>query len=105
MKHGFKCRALGDASFKEGDGDALVSNLPDVRHLALTPEDSAIVIASDGMFDVLADQVAAEVVLSFAAQEVGCVPCQSVTHGIALRWPMGNKTRTMTCCPCFQCSH
>ena len=53
-------RALGDANFKEGDGDAFVSNRPDVRHLQLTPADTAIVIASDGLFDVMSDQQAAD---------------------------------------------
>ena len=53
------CRALGDANFKEGEGDAYVSNRPDVRHLLLTPADTAIVIASDGLFDVISDQQAA----------------------------------------------
>lgn len=53
-------RALGDANFKEGDGSSFVSNRPDVRHLLLTEQDSAIVIASDGMSDVMADQEAAD---------------------------------------------
>ena len=64
------CRALGDANFKEGTGDALVSNRPDVRHLPLTPQDSAIVIASDGMFDVLSDQEAADFVSAVLTEEV-----------------------------------
>ena len=65
-----RCRALGDANFKEGTGDALVSNRPDVRHLLLTPQDSAIVIASDGMFDVLSDQEAADFVSAVLTEEV-----------------------------------
>lgn len=67
------CRALGDANFKEGDGDAFVSNRPDVRHLLLTPADTAIVIASDGLFDVVSDQQAADSVLeTFSKNAVRC---------------------------------
>lgn len=65
-------RALGDANFKEG-ADALVSNRPDVRHLTLTPADSSIIIATDGLFDVVADQDAAAVVTSHSAEEVNRV--------------------------------
>jgi len=64
------CRALGDANFKEGDGSAFVSNRPDVRHLLLTEQDSAIVIASDGMTDVMADQEAADTILSTLKHQV-----------------------------------
>lgn len=61
-------RALGDANFKEG-ADALVSNRPDVRHLTLMPSDSAIIIASDGLFDVIADQTGADTVSKDTQEE------------------------------------
>ena len=41
-----------------------------MRHLLLTPQDSAIVIASDGMFDVLSDQEAADFVSAVLTEEV-----------------------------------
>lgn len=65
-------RALGDANFKEGEGSAFVSNRPDVRHLLLTEADTAVVIASDGLTDVMSDQDAAEIILEFT-QEKGSI--------------------------------
>lgn len=64
------CRALGDANFKEGEGSAFVSNRPDVRHLLLTEADTAVVIASDGLTDVMSDQDAAEIILEFTQEKV-----------------------------------
>ncbi len=45
-----------------------MSNRPDVRHLLLTEQDSAIVIASDGMSDVMADQEAADCIKATVQQ-------------------------------------
>ena len=61
---------MGDANFKEGEGTAFVSNRPDVRHLLLTEADTAVVIASDGMTDVMSDQDAADVILGFLPEKV-----------------------------------
>lgn len=71
-----KCRALGDANFKEGEGVAFVSNRPDVRHLLLTEADAAVVIASDGLTDVMSDQDAADIILSTIQGQVPLCPLQ-----------------------------
>lgn len=53
---------------------AFVSNRPDVRHLLLTKADIAIVIASDGLTDVMSDQDAADLILSTIKEQVGHSP-------------------------------
>lgn len=57
-------RALGDADFKEGIGDGTVICAPDVRQVDLGPEDDAVVMASDGVWDMVDDQQAVDIVLS-----------------------------------------
>lgn len=47
-------RALGDADYK--DPKPFVSAEASVRRLDLLPEDKAIIIASDGLWDVIGDQ-------------------------------------------------
>ena len=51
MTHG---RALGDADYK--DPKPFVSAEASVRRLDLLPEDKAVIIASDGLWDVIGDQ-------------------------------------------------
>jgi serine/threonine protein phosphatase PrpC len=58
------CRALGDADFKEGIGDGTVICAPDVRQVDLGPEDQAVVMASDGVWDMVDDQNAVNIVLA-----------------------------------------
>lgn len=48
------CRALGDADYK--DPKPFVSSEASVRRLDLLPEDKAIIVASDGLWDVIGDQ-------------------------------------------------
>lgn len=48
------CRALGDADYKEPK--AFVSSEASVRRLDLLPEDKAVIVASDGLWDVIGDQ-------------------------------------------------
>ncbi len=48
------CRALGDADYK--DPKPFVSAEASVRRLDLLPEDKAVIIASDGLWDVIGDQ-------------------------------------------------
>eukprot|EP00884_Botryococcus_braunii_P001889 jgi/Botrbrau1/11700/Bobra.0195s0031.1 len=57
-------RALGDADFKEGIGDGTVICAPDVRQVDLGPDDQAVVMASDGVWDMVDDQHAVNIVLS-----------------------------------------
>jgi serine/threonine protein phosphatase PrpC len=56
-------RALGDADFKEGLGDGTVISCPDVRQVDLGREDEAIIMASDGVWDMVDDQQAVDIVL------------------------------------------
>ena len=49
-----ECRALGDADYK--DPKPFVSAEASVRRLDLLPEDKAVIIASDGLWDVIGDQ-------------------------------------------------
>ena len=48
------CRCLGDPQFKENDKD-VVECTPEMRRVELQPGDFAIVLASDGLWDVLSD--------------------------------------------------
>lgn len=47
-------RALGDADYK--DPKPFVSAEASIRRLDLLPEDKAVIIASDGLWDVIGDQ-------------------------------------------------
>ena len=51
-----------------------MSNRPDVRHLLLTEDDAAIVIASDGLTDVMSDQDAADMILAILREQVDLAP-------------------------------
>ena len=57
-------RSLGDAQFKEPL--PLVSSDPDVSVTLLQPGDTMLILASDGVWDVLSDQDAAEVAVAAA---------------------------------------
>ena len=59
----FCSRALGDADFKEGLGDGTVICAPDVRQVDLGPDDQAVILASDGVWDMVADQQAVDIVV------------------------------------------
>ena len=51
---GCGCRCLGDPQFKEKDKD-VVDCTPEMRRVELQPGDFAIVLATDGLWDVLSD--------------------------------------------------
>ena len=65
-------RSLGDGRFKQGTPLAgsltmdLVPAEPDVASHTLGPEDRFVVLASDGVWDVLSDQKACEIVADAA---------------------------------------
>ncbi|CAK0904491.1 unnamed protein product, partial [Prorocentrum cordatum] len=61
-------RSFGDVELKVPD--SLVIAQPEVRAVDLTPEDWAVVLACDGVFDVLSDQEVAEVVQQHHADPV-----------------------------------
>ena len=48
------CRCLGDLPFKS-DGKEVVDCMPEMRRIELQPGDSAVVLATDGLWDVLTD--------------------------------------------------
>lgn len=50
-------RALGDSAFKPGPGQpALVSTHPDVTEAPLDDRDEFLVVACDGLFDVMSNE-------------------------------------------------
>ncbi|KAK9839238.1 hypothetical protein WJX81_003454 [Elliptochloris bilobata] len=55
-------RALGDPEYKLKGGQCAVIAAPEVRRLRLRPGDSAIILASDGLWDVMDDSEAVDVV-------------------------------------------
>ncbi len=48
-------RSLGDPQFKRGKGENTVECMPDVRRIELQPGDTALVLASDGLWDKVSD--------------------------------------------------
>ena len=64
-------RSLGDAQFKEPL--PLVSSDPDVSVTLLMPGDTMLILASDGVWDVLSDQDAAEVAVAAALKAAAAV--------------------------------
>jgi len=60
------CRGFGDAPLKHPD--PIVTATPEVRVVDLVPEDWAIIVGSDGIFDKLSDQVIADQVWRSMAQ-------------------------------------
>merc|ERR1711920_417857 len=73
-------RAFGDSELKSPD--PIVVSTPDVRVVDLMPDDWAIVLGCDGIFDYLSDQQIADVVWkSMAIQGQDCVEtAKSVTQ-------------------------
>lgn len=90
-------RALGDAAFKRPERHVIAT--PDVARLALTPQLRFVLLASDGVWDVLSDQAAVDVAsaaLSKAGGEGGETRAQraaeAVTHAALLRGTADNVT-------------
>lgn len=59
-------RSLGDLDFKEPI--PLVEANPDVGHLSMQPDDQFIILGSDGLWDVISDQEAADLVYNTVFQ-------------------------------------
>eukprot|EP00933_Yihiella_yeosuensis_P025322 TRINITY_DN19670_c0_g1_i1.p1 TRINITY_DN19670_c0_g1~~TRINITY_DN19670_c0_g1_i1.p1 ORF type:complete len:733 (+),score=151.90 TRINITY_DN19670_c0_g1_i1:196-2199(+) len=61
------CRGFGDTDLKHPD--PIVIATPEVKAIDLVPEDWAVVLACDGVFDVLSDQEVADIIWRGAAGE------------------------------------
>lgn len=55
-------RALGDPEYKLKGGQCAVIAAPEVRRLRMRPGDAAIILASDGLWDVMDDCEAVDIV-------------------------------------------
>jgi len=58
-------RCLGDLPFK-ADGRDVVDCTPEMRRIELQPGDSAVVLATDGVWDVLSDTDAVGIITKVA---------------------------------------
>jgi serine/threonine protein phosphatase PrpC len=63
-------RALGDPEYKLKGGSCAVIAAPEVRRLRLRPGDAAVVLASDGLFDVMDDGEVVDVIEQARLQSV-----------------------------------
>ena len=70
------CRALGDAQFKMGKGDNLVECTPEVRRIEMQRGDVGVILASDGLWDVLSDSAAVNVLEEVRALLLPVPPTQ-----------------------------
>ena len=73
IKLGLLCRALGDPQFKLGKEKSPVDCTPEVRAVELNPGDNAIVLATDGLWDVLSDVTVVELLVEVR----DCLSCNS----------------------------
>lgn len=85
-------RSFGDLDLKEPS--ALVIADPDVRVVTVTPEDWLVVLACDGVFNVLSDQEVAEVCWSVIVEHGGDAiqAAQAVGNMAAARGSLDNVT-------------
>mmetsp|Transcript_39592 Transcript_39592/g.59857 ORF Transcript_39592/g.59857 Transcript_39592/m.59857 type:complete len:184 (-) Transcript_39592:131-682(-) len=60
------CRGFGDPELKSPD--PILTATPDIRVVDLVPEDWAIFLGSDGLFEKLSDQVIADILFKSLAQ-------------------------------------
>ena len=58
-----RSRSLGDPELKINAGKPILSSLPEVSQHLLQPDDLFVVVACDGVWDVLTDQQAVDIVL------------------------------------------
>ncbi|KAL7722234.1 hypothetical protein QTN25_000983 [Entamoeba marina] len=70
-------RAFGDKSQKP-----IVSAIPDVREFDVSQEDEFIVIACDGVWDVVGNQTAVDIVKKSKTMEVGCVSLRDYAYSL-----------------------
>ena len=81
-----KCaRSLGDRAYKPGDEPSahLIPAEADLFSIPLTPSDAFVVLASDGVWDVLSSEAAAEVVQSVVSDPAAAVACDATCDAAA----------------------
>lgn len=74
------CRSLGDGDLKECG----VVALPEVTHTTLTPDDSCLVLASDGLWDKLSSQDVADLIRDTVKDPTMCaqrLATEAITRG------------------------
>ncbi len=66
-------RCLGDLPFK-ADGKEVVDCTPEMRRIELQPGDSAVVLATDGLWDVMSDTDVVSIVTKARAARFSSQP-------------------------------
>ena len=87
-------RCLGDLPFKE-DGREVVDCTPEMRRIELQPGDSAVVLATDGLWDVMSDTDVVGTVtkarLPTACQNIAILGPQQNFTVWRLKWPLAGS--------------
>ena len=83
------CRALGDSDYKKPD-QGVTANA-EVRRVDMVMEDRAVIMGSDGLWDVLGDQEVVDTVEEvFKVSQEGCVPGRQSPCGGMLPQGLGS---------------
>lgn len=84
-------RSMGDFAFKQGEhGKTIVIGIPEIHHLERPPLGSCLVVASDGLWDMLEDDEVGEMVHSRATWK--CSSLATYLVGKALERGSGDNT-------------
>lgn len=75
------CRCLGDLPFKT-DGKEVVDCTPEMRRIELQPGDSAVVLATDGLWDVLSDSDVVSIVTKVCPPPMSWSSCEYISFGV-----------------------
>ncbi|EKG08394.1 protein phosphatase 2C, putative [Trypanosoma cruzi] len=93
-------RALGDFAFKDSDlppEAQAVTAIPDVVHLELTPQDEFVIIACDGVWDMVTNEKAVEIVRSEVADHSDLsLACERLMDACLSKVSTGAGTDNMT---------
>ena len=80
--------------------------MPDVGRVQLLPEDSMVIMASDGLWDVLSDQQAVETAEVWSLRHVPCVHERQIPPGTQRVILMSGRLLLKhhdNCCECWAC--
>ncbi|ORC87138.1 putative protein phosphatase 2C [Trypanosoma theileri] len=93
-------RAFGDFAFKCGDlppEEQAVTVNPDVAHIELTPQDEFVIIACDGIWDIVSSQKAVDIVRNEVAEHSDLsLACERLMDTCLSRVSTGAGTDNMT---------